>query len=90
MIRENSLAPASPIPRNMKFAISMAPTVCRCPAIETLLESGAAVRGPNDLLAAIHDDVSPIDDIRSTARYREEVMSRVLYFALREACPGFR
>jgi CO/xanthine dehydrogenase FAD-binding subunit len=69
-------------------AVSMAPTVCRCPAIEAILEDEAEVRSPEDLLAAIRADVSPIDDIRSTARYREHVMSRVLYYALRDHCPG--
>jgi len=44
------------------------------------------VRGPDDLLPAIARDVSPIDDIRSTAAYRKRVMARVLYYGLREAC----
>lgn len=63
-------------------AASMAPTVRRCPAIERLLEEEAPVSGPGDLLAAIREDVSPIDDLRSTARYRETVMARVLYHDL--------
>lgn len=63
-------------------ASSMAPTVCRCRTIEAMLDaSGPAVR-PEDYLSAIRSDVSPIDDIRSTAQYRERVMSRVLYAAL--------
>ncbi len=68
-------------------ANSVAPTVCRCPAIEALLEHEAPVTSPEDLLPAIRQDVKPIDDIRSTARYRESVMARVLYFGLRQACP---
>jgi CO/xanthine dehydrogenase FAD-binding subunit len=63
-------------------AASMAPTVCRCRALEKLLTDGAAVASPDDLLAAIRQDVKPIDDVRSTAAYRERVMARVLYHAL--------
>ena len=64
----------------------MAPTIRRCPAIERLLEERAPVRGPDDLLPAIDRDVSPIDDIRSTAHYRRQVMARLLYHDLRERC----
>jgi len=67
-------------------AASMAPTIRRCPAIERLLEERAPVRGPDDLLPAIDRDVSPIDDIRSTAHYRRQVMARLLYHDLRERC----
>lgn len=70
-------------------ANSMAPTVCRCPALEQLLEEGQPVGGPDDLLPAIRQDVSPIDDIRSTAQYRERVMARVLYYGLRDVCESF-
>lgn len=65
-------------------AASVAPTIRRCGAIERLLANGAAVRGPADLLPAIARDVSPIDDVRSTAAYRTQVMARVLYDDLRE------
>lgn len=64
-------------------AASVAPTVRRCPSVEALLEDGAAVSDPEDLLPAIREDVSPIDDMRSTARYRETVLGRVLYHDLR-------
>ncbi|HJO03619.1 MAG TPA: FAD binding domain-containing protein [Acidobacteriota bacterium] len=67
-------------------ANSMAPTVCRCPRLETMLDEEVSIRSPTDLLDAIRADVSPIDDIRSTARYREQVMSRVVYHALRAEC----
>ena len=67
-------------------AASLAPTVRRCPAIEGLLEERAPVRGPDDLLPAIDRDVSPIDDIRSTAHYRRSVMARLLYDDLRGRC----
>ena len=62
---------------------SMAPTVRRCPALERLLTSGAAVREPEELLPAIARDTSPIDDIRSTAEYRRRALARVLLAALR-------
>jgi CO/xanthine dehydrogenase FAD-binding subunit len=64
-------------------AASMAPTVRRCPALERLLEEGAAIRSPEDLLPALRQDVTPIDDIRSTAVYRQRVMARVLYDVVR-------
>lgn len=65
-------------------AASVAPTVRRCPSVEALLEEGAPVGGPEDLLPAVREDVSPIDDLRSTARYRETVLTRVLYHDLEE------
>lgn len=68
-------------------ASSMAPTVRRCPALEALLEAESPVAAPEALLPAIRADLSPIDDDRSSARYREQVLARVLYAALREACP---
>jgi CO/xanthine dehydrogenase FAD-binding subunit len=64
-------------------AASMAPTIRRCPALERLLETGADLREPEALLPAIASDTSPIDDIRSSAEYRRQVMARVLYSALR-------
>jgi CO/xanthine dehydrogenase FAD-binding subunit len=70
-------------------ANSVAPTVCRCPALEAFLDASQPARGPEDLLVPIRADVSPIDDIRSTARYRETVLARLLYFGLRDVCPSF-
>ncbi len=67
-------------------ANSVAPTVHRCAAIEKLLAERRAVSGPDDLIPAIRADVSPIDDIRSTAAYREQVMARLLYYDLKEVC----
>lgn len=64
-------------------AASVAPTIRRCPALERLLSDGAALRSPDGLLPAIDADVTPIDDIRSTAAYRRLVMARVLYDAVR-------
>jgi CO/xanthine dehydrogenase FAD-binding subunit len=70
-------------------AASMAPTIRRCPTIERLLEDRVPVARPDDLLPAIASDVAPIDDVRSTAQYRRQVMARVLYEDLRETC-GWR
>jgi CO/xanthine dehydrogenase FAD-binding subunit len=67
-------------------ANSMAPTVCRCPALEGCLQEQRPIRAAADLLGAIDQDVSPIDDVRSTATYRRTVMSRLMYHALREEC----
>jgi CO/xanthine dehydrogenase FAD-binding subunit len=60
----------------------MAPTIRRCPALERQFGDGPRITAPDDLLPAIARDVSPIDDIRSTAEYRRRVMARVLYFGL--------
>lgn len=63
---------------------SVAPTVQRCVALERLLTDGAPLTDPSDLLPAIAEDTSPIDDIRSTAEYRRQVLARILFSALRE------
>ena len=65
-------------------AASVAPTIRRCPVVERLLETGTPVASPEALLPAIAQDVSPIDDIRSSAHYRTRVMARVLYHDLRD------
>ncbi len=70
-------------------ANSMAPTVRRCRTLERLVESGGTVDSPDGLLSAIRADVNPIDDIRSTAAYRERVFSRLLYQTLLPACSSF-
>ncbi|NKB86688.1 MAG: hypothetical protein GKS06_00505 [Acidobacteria bacterium] len=70
-------------------ANSMAPTVCRCAAVETLVAAGTAVAGPDDLADAIAEDLTPIDDIRSTGAYRLRVFGRVLYHALQPICDSF-
>ncbi|MCB1034576.1 MAG: hypothetical protein KDD47_12165 [Acidobacteria bacterium] len=46
------------------------------------MEEGADVARPEDLLAAIDQDVSPIDDIRSAAEYRRSVFARTLFYTL--------
>jgi CO/xanthine dehydrogenase FAD-binding subunit len=60
----------------------VAPTVTRCPTVERLFGER---RAPDleEIMHAVHQDVSPIDDIRSTAEYRETVLARLLYFGLR-------
>ncbi len=65
-------------------AASVAPTIRRCPAVERLLETGTPIASPDGLLPAIAQDVAPIDDIRSSARYRTRVMARLLYHDLRD------
>lgn len=65
-------------------AWSVAPTVRRCPAVERLLADRTPIGGPGDLLPAIDQDVTPIDDIRSTADYRRHTLARVLHHALRD------
>jgi len=69
-------------------ANSVASTVTRCHASERLLASGAAISGPEAFDDAIHSDIAPIDDIRSTAAYRARVLGRLLYFGLRDCAPG--
>lgn len=65
-------------------ANSVAPIVRRCPSIEAVFDDGVHLDGPEDLLPAILADVSPIDDLRSTAAYREQVLARVLYSVAEE------
>ena len=65
-------------------AASVAPTIRRCPAVERLLETGTPIASPEGLLPAIAQDVTPIDDIRSSAHYRTRAMARVLYHDLRD------
>lgn len=67
---------------------SMAPTVRRCPTIEKVLHDRQAMSEPDDWLSAIDADVSPIDDLRSTARYRRMVAARMLQSALAGYCNG--
>ncbi len=60
-------------------ANSVAPVVCRCRHLEAALADGVAFARVEDLQAILSKDVSPIDDLRSTARYRESVLARLLY-----------
>lgn len=65
-------------------AASVAPTVRRCRTVERLVDENGAPDAPEDLDAALRADVSPIDDIRSTAAYRLRVLGRVLFDAVRD------
>ncbi|MBZ0172554.1 MAG: FAD binding domain-containing protein, partial [Phycisphaerales bacterium] len=67
-------------------ANSMAPTVRRCRALEAELENETPMRGHEDFVAPLSRDLSPIDDIRSTASYRLGVLARVLYHELEPVC----
>jgi len=69
---------------------SMAPTVRRCPTIERMIEDRTPLASPDDLLGAIRSELSPIDDIRSTAVYREGVFARVLFSELAKVCPWIK
>lgn len=64
-------------------ASSAAPTVRRCPNVERLFDDGVPP-SEDAVLAALDEDVAPIDDLRSTADYRRRVLARSLYFARRE------
>lgn len=63
-------------------ASSVAPTVRRCRTIEHWLETEP--RDGNAFRAAVGADIAPIDDLRSTAVYRERVFRQVLLAMLRE------
>lgn len=65
-------------------ANSVAPVVCRCRTLEQALDAGRQFADPAQIRQILAADISPIDDIRSTARYRATVLSRLLYFWLRE------
>jgi CO/xanthine dehydrogenase FAD-binding subunit len=67
-------------------ANSVAPVILRCRSVERMLAAKAPIASPEDLLAAVRADIAPIDDIRSTAAYREHVLARVLFYELASAC----
>jgi xanthine dehydrogenase small subunit len=54
---------------------SVAPTVVRVPRTEQALASGASIE---DAAAILQQEISPIDDIRSTAAYRRRVAANLL------------
>jgi len=68
-------------------ANSVAPVVCRCRALERTLDGGRKFQDPAEIRQILAADISPIDDIRSTARYRGTVLSRLLYYWLLENLP---
>ena len=61
-------------------ANSVAPAVCRCRTFENALTTGKTFQNPEEIRQVLDNDVAPIDDIRSTARYRATVLSRLLYY----------
>ena len=54
---------------------SVAPTVVRLPSTEAALAAGASI---DDARHVLLDEISPIDDIRSTAEYRRRVAANLL------------
>ena len=65
-------------------ANSVAPTVCRCRGLEAALDAGQSFASPAEIVDILNADISPIDDLRSTAEYRKRVLSRLIYFRLVE------
>jgi len=65
-------------------ANSVAPVVKRCSHLEAALTAGRTFATPADVAAVLAADLAPIDDVRSTARYRATVLSRLLYYWLQE------
>jgi CO/xanthine dehydrogenase FAD-binding subunit len=70
--------------RDLRIAInSVAPTVKRCHAAESTLRGRACDRSViQEAAAAMRRDIAPIDDVRSTARYRQHVAVALLEEAL--------
>lgn len=68
-------------------ANSVAPVVCRCHAMEQALDDGRTFHHPSEIRQLLEKNTAPIDDIRSTAEYRANVLSRLLYYWLLEALP---
>jgi xanthine dehydrogenase FAD-binding subunit len=54
---------------------SVAPTVVRVPRTEEALSAGASLQDAQRLLL---EEISPIDDVRSTAAYRRRVAANLL------------
>lgn len=61
---------------------SVAPTVIRCPKTEAALKSGATIAQARE---ALRGEMAPIDDVRSTARYRARIAENLLEEFLRQA-----
>jgi CO/xanthine dehydrogenase FAD-binding subunit len=67
---------------------SVAPTVVRAYHAEAALQGRPLDRQAiGDAVAALRSDLSPIDDLRSTARYRARVAERLLVEALDASLP---
>jgi len=63
-------------------AASVAPTVRRCQHFEQALEAGRDFESPEAIWQVIRADVAPINDLRSTAAYRAQALSRILYYGI--------
>ncbi len=72
--------------RGVRVALgSVAPTPVRAGATERVLEGAAPTAEAADrAAAALAGELSPIDDVRSTADYRRAVASRVLHRLIRD------
>jgi xanthine dehydrogenase small subunit len=73
--------------RDVRVALgSVAATPIRAPATEAALEAHAPTPETADLAAeTLAGELSPIDDVRSTAEYRRVVAARVLHRIVRDA-----
>jgi xanthine dehydrogenase small subunit len=73
--------------RDVRVALgSVAATPIRARATEASLEGRAPTPETADLAAeTLADELSPIDDVRSTAEYRRLVAARILHRVIREA-----
>ena len=64
---------------------SVAPTPIRVPATETVLEGAGPTEAAADRAAStLAGELSPIDDVRSSADYRRTVAARVLHRLIRD------
>lgn len=72
--------------RNVHLALgSVAPTPIRAPAAEAALEGAAPTEATADRAAStLAGELSPIDDVRSSADYRRAVAARVLHRLIRD------
>ena len=72
--------------RDVRVAVgSMGPTPMRAPRAEATLEGQRPTEIVADRVAgALSEDLTPIDDVRSTAAYRRAVSARILMRILRE------
>jgi xanthine dehydrogenase small subunit len=72
--------------RNVRLAVgSMAPTPVRATLTERALEGSPPTAETADAaVAALAEELSPIDDVRSTADYRRAVTGRVLHRLIRD------
>jgi xanthine dehydrogenase small subunit len=72
--------------RDVRLALgSIAATTVRAPAAEAVLEGASPTRETASAAAdALSAEISPIDDVRSTAAYRRAVAGRVLHRLIRD------